>query len=111
MNKNMLTRLVGSHIRLRPILRRFDDIRELEPEDDRWLVNHADSSGLVITDLRTGHFLNVRPDHIHEFRSDDSPYFPEIPTGFLMLRSQAWLQGRNAGLEPLDWSYQHRGWA
>jgi hypothetical protein len=109
MKKDMLARLVGFHLRLRPVLRRFDMFGELEPEDDRWIVERAHQGGLDLLDVRTYHVLTIPPDHIHEFRFDSSPYFPNIPTGFLMLRSQVWLQGQRAGLEPLDWSYQGRG--
>ncbi len=110
MNKSMLPKLVGSHLRVRPILRRFDEFGELSPEDDRWHVQYADAEGIRVLNIRTHHVLTIPPDHIHEFRSDSSPYFPGIATGFLMLHSQVWLQGRNAGLEPLDWAYEPRNY-
>jgi len=109
MKKSALPKLVGFHLRMRPILRRFDQFGELEPEDDRWLVQRANpATSLEVLDIRTHHVLRIPPDHIHEFRQDPFPYFPGINTGFLMLRSQIWLQGMNAGLEPLDWSHGHR---
>ena|SRR5688572_26500663 len=109
MKKNILSQLDGFHLRVRPIARRFDVHAELPQIDDRWRAHFSNQQGLQILDLRTEHILTVPPDHIHEFREDSSPYFPGIKTGFLMLRSQIWLQGQNAGLEPLDWSYQSRG--
>ena len=98
MKKKMLERLRGQWIRLRPVARRFtDSCQRLASVDDRWLVERACESGLRLSNERTGHYLDLPPDHIHEFRTD-----PSSPrSGFLLLQSGVTLQGRFAQVEPL----------
>ena len=109
MNGEMLAGLIGRHLRLRPLLRRFDwNGHELCPKDDRWQVLDVGSDGLYIKDIRTHHFLTVPLDRIEKLDPDGSFYGPEIQTDVLTLRGQAWLRWICAGLWPLDSPHRPR---
>jgi hypothetical protein len=99
MNKSMLPKLKGQRVRIRPVARRFNEIgQELEETDDTWFVEEADQRGVSLRNDRTDHKLSLNPDNIVEYQTDP----PEAKRGFLLLKTEVFLQGRRLWVEPRD---------
>ena len=62
---------------------------------DNWSVQSISNQGLGLTNIHTGHVLNLGYDHIREWRS--SP----IGDGFLCLRSRVRVDGLRVIVEPI----------
>jgi hypothetical protein len=96
--KNMLPKLSGKHIRIRPMARGFDS-------DDLWLVKVvAGEETLELSNAPTGYSVVLGCDHVVEYRSDAHS------DGFLVLKSQIELRGGRMHVEPiLPWNQRSGG--
>lgn len=99
MNKGKLPKLKNQQLRIRPVVRRFDDLgHELAPIDNIWSVSAATEAGVTLSNESTGHYLSLNADNIHEYQSD--------PTGknqgFLILNAEVFIQGLQVRVEPRD---------
>ena len=99
MQKGKLANIKNKHIRLRPIHRRFDGFSgfELPPIDNKWFVSEAGHNGVVIKNDASDHTLSLAADQIREFQTDPSGK----SFGFLVMKGQVWVSGKEAGVEPL----------
>ncbi|MBI4678593.1 MAG: hypothetical protein HY748_13530 [Elusimicrobia bacterium] len=93
MNKQMLPRLKGKELRLRP---KPISISGGNPAtkmgcDDKWLLADIIDKKLRLQNMRTNHVLEIGLDHVHKFFTPD----------FLLLFSQVFLQGMRVFYEPL----------
>lgn len=94
MNIRQLRKQIGTNLRLRPIPRRIaQDGTQIPTSDDLWqLETLLDSPPRVrLVNLPTGHFIELQPDNIREYRSPD----------FLLLRCQLTIEGPTVHLEPI----------
>jgi len=73
----------------------FSDIRRSRKFDEAWLITDFAENELKLSHPSTGYFFSLPTDHIREYRSN-----PSGP-GFLILKSQVIIDGRNISLEPL----------
>jgi len=86
-------------IKPRPVARRFDEHgRELERCDDIWIIQGISPDSVILRNTRTDHVLPLGSDHIREYLSDKSGQ----SDGFLRLKSEIIIQGREISVEPLD---------
>lgn len=94
MNIRQLKKQVGTNLRLRPMpIRVGHDGTQLPESDDPWhLEAIVDTPPRVrLVNLPTGHFVELQPDNIREYRSPD----------FLLLKCQLTIEGRSVRLEPI----------
>jgi hypothetical protein len=94
MNIHQLRKQVGTNLRLRPIPNRVaQNGTQMPVSDDLWqleaLLERPPRIRLV--NLPTGHFIELQPDNIREYRSPD----------FLLLRCQLTIEGPTVHLEPI----------
>lgn len=107
MNKGMLPKCQYHIVRLRPIARRFQGDRELEPYDDDWMIEKVDQArGVVeIRNLRCDSCPTLGFDHIHSYISDPMRDVGGQKHGFLKLLVQVILTDTGPRIEPLPhWS-------
>ena len=90
MNVDMLRRSKGSLVRLRPIARRHDAVKELPPIDDDWRIVEVDRArGLEIENVRTMHFVRLGIDAVVRYDTDPGrDRVGEAKHGILELRWQ-----------------------
>jgi len=84
---------LGTLIKLRPLPIRFDALgRKLKEIDDDWKVGPIieNPKRINLSNIRTGHFIELQPDNIREYRSPN----------FLLLRCKVIIQGVNIRIEP-----------
>jgi hypothetical protein len=99
MNWKQLSKMQHKRIKPRPMARRFQqDGKELERLDDIWLIQGISRDSLTLRNTRTEHLVPIGSDHIREFLTDKSGQ----SDGFLRLKSEIIIQGREVSLEPLD---------
>jgi len=94
MNIRQLKKDVGTNLRLRPMpIRMAQDGTQMPFSDDPWkleaLLDNPPRARLV--NLSTGHFIELQPDNIREYRSPD----------FLLLRCKLTIEGPKVYLEPI----------
>src|SRR5712671_1253871 len=100
MNRRMLRELSGKRVHLSPPALLYDERGVRQPtNDDEWLVERASSDSVRISNLATGHAIDLGRDHIRSFCSNPSDG-PGGAVGFLMLRCQVVLQGREVRVSP-----------
>jgi hypothetical protein len=93
-NIRQLKKQVGMNLRLRPMPIRVDrDGSHMPQADDPWQLEALlDTPPRVrLVNLPTGHFIELQPDNIREYRSPD----------FLLLRCQLTIEGSRVHLEPI----------
>ena len=101
MNLEQLKKNVGWRVQLVPIASRLDENgRELLPMDDDWVINEVSTTGLRVSNIRTGQVANLGKDHVHHFTSNPDRSQTEIPHGFLTLNVQVFLQGNKLWVRP-----------
>ena len=98
MNKSALKKCSWSHVRLRPIAKRFYGANgpQLPPVDDDWLI-HEVGDVVRISNTATGHGTVLGLDQIHHY-STDPPRGERI--GFLTLNVQVHIGGNALWTEP-----------
>jgi hypothetical protein len=101
MNKDQLKKVVGSQVRLRPVAKRFSGDQELDALDDDWGVDGVTDIAVQLSNCSTGHVAVLGPDHIHSYLSDPARDIGGMRRGFLQLRVQVLLRGRELAIEPL----------
>ncbi len=99
MNKDKLRKNEWTHVRLRPIARRFyggPGGSELEAIDDDWTLKQVVDDGVQIENNRTNHGTTLGFDHIHHYATD-----PERGKGHgvLVLTSQINIGGNRLWVE------------
>lgn len=97
MNRQRLSTMHYVQVRVRPIARRVLDGVELEPEDDRWMIENPTHSRekFLLRNTRTSHTLELGLDHVREYITDPRS------GGFLHLKSQIVLRRDGVFVEPL----------
>lgn len=97
MNRRMLPKLAGQHVKLRPhpLIDTRRGWENLVYEDWFVKVRGTDRSGLELSQFP--YSIELSADHIREYLTD--PVRPQ--SGFLLLKSQLFLKGTNAWFEPL----------
>jgi hypothetical protein len=95
----MLSKLKGQHVRLRPMYLNLDTKSgaELPSTDWSWFVHEAGRQGVYIRNSVSANCLRLGADQIREFLTDPSKH----SYGFLILKGQAWVCGRYAGVDPI----------
>jgi hypothetical protein len=94
MNRKKLRGLHGMTVRLRPLPRRFDErLGWLTAIDDRWRIEAPRSPSHLIRAINqaTGHFVDLSPDNVFEFREPD----------MIVLKTQLTLTDRQVLSEPV----------
>jgi hypothetical protein len=92
MNKAHFRDSLGKLFRLRPLPYRITVWGELLPPADwQWQCTDIRKDFLHLSNISTGHFVDLGFDHIREYLSPD----------ILILKSQMTLQGQSLYLEPL----------
>ena len=99
MNKSMMKKNVGAHVRLVPPACRLDhDGFELAPiDDDWWLIQDVTDDGVTISD-NLGYRKTLAYDHLYKFTSDEPRNGAR--RGFLTLLVQLFVQGVNIRVQP-----------
>lgn len=101
MNLVQLKKNVNERVQLRPIARRFDKHeRELQQEDDDWIIQEVSDEGIRISNIRTGHTTVLGRDHIHHYTSNPDRSQTGVKHGFLTLNVQILLKGATLKIEP-----------
>jgi len=94
MNLSQLNKQVGTNLRLRPLpIRIGTDGVSLPQIDDQWHLERIldKPSRIRLINIATGHFIELQPDNVREYRSPD----------FLILRCQLTIKGPNIKIEPI----------
>lgn len=92
MNRKRLSENVGRLLKLRPMVRRYDDDRNRLPDlDDEWQVNRVDADSVALFNPRTRHSFDLGFDNIKNFQSPN----------YLILRCQISLVKEGVHIEPL----------
>ncbi len=99
MNKSRLKKNAWTHVRLRPVARRFwgADGPQLPPVDDDWLIQGVEDAGVRISNNHTGHGTVLAWDQIHHYATD--PDRGER-SGYLVLNTQVSIGGNRLWCEP-----------
>src|SRR5437763_13327880 len=100
MNKDQIKKSLGHRVRIRPIAERSDGTKALPLMDDDWIISRVDDH-VELSNIRTGHFAILGFDHIHSYFSDPGRNHAGIKYGFLQLRVQLLLRGKQLEIEPL----------
>ena len=99
MNKSRMKKNAWSHVRLRPIAKRFygADGPPLPPVDDDWLITSIDEAGVRISNNHTSHGTLLAWDQVHHYATD-----PDRGgrNGFLILNTQVNIGGNSLWCEP-----------
>ena len=98
MNKTALKKILHTHVRIRPIAKRYRGGSELERLDDDWLIEGVGVIGVRIQNTRTKHWTMLGYDHIHHFTS--GPARSAKGYGFLTLNVQVHIRGKDLWIEP-----------
>lgn len=92
---------VGCRVRLRPGVIRSDHFGRILPStDDVWTIDGIADSGIRISNQRTGHSTILGKDHVYNFTTDPDRSKAGLPHGFLVLRIQITLSGRDLTITP-----------
>src|SRR5687768_876704 len=94
MNLEQMRKNVGRQLRIRPIAQRLENNGSLLPAiDDKWTLDTILSapSRLRLSNTRTGHFVELEPDNVREYRSPD----------FIILRCQVSISAYGVRIEPI----------
>jgi hypothetical protein len=97
MNKGQLKKMLGYHVQLRPISKRYDGTQELSQLDDDWTVRRVDEV-IELSNNRVPYSVSLGLDHIHSYTSNPGR---GVGHGFLQLRVQLCLRGNDIDVEPL----------
>lgn len=99
MNKSALKKNSWTHVRIRPIAKRFfgESGPQLPPVDDDWLFQEVADDGVRISNTATWHWTILGYDHIHHFMSDAAR---GAGYGFLILNVQIHVRGNRLWIEP-----------
>lgn len=101
MNWEQIKNNVGFCVQLVPIACRLDENGcELPPMDDDWIIDAISTSGVRISNIRTGHTTILGKDHVHHFTSNPDRSQGGIRHGFLTLNVQVFLQGNKLWVRP-----------
>jgi hypothetical protein len=95
MNARQLSKNVGNLFRLRPLPFRKDPTGKTLPQtDDQWRLDRVDfdPARIRLTNIRTGHQLELEADNIMERRSPD----------FLLLRCEVTITPDGLNIEPIN---------
>ena len=99
MNKSQMKKNAWSHVRLRPVAKRFNgaDGPQLPPVDDDWMITSVGDNGVSISNNHTGHGTMLGWDQIHHWSTD-----PDRGgrNGFLTLNTQINIGGNRLWCEP-----------
>jgi hypothetical protein len=99
MNKEKISQMQWTRVKLRPMARRIDDAgQDLERIDDAWMLQTATRDRINLHNPRTDHLFELGTDHIREFMTD----FTGRTGGFLLLKSQVFLSRRGVFVDPLQ---------
>ena len=98
MKKTEVQKLLGMHVKIRPMAKSYEEGGELERLDDDWLIEGVGDDGVRIQNTRTKHRTMLRRDHIYGFtsRPDRSPK----EYGFLTLHVQVHIDAKSLWIEP-----------
>jgi hypothetical protein len=98
MNKSRMKKNAWSHVRLRPIAKRFYGAvgPQLPPVDDDWLIQGVEDAGVRISNNHTGHGTLFAWDQIHHYADPDRGG----RNGFLILNTQVNIGGNSLWCEP-----------
>jgi hypothetical protein len=91
MKADQLKKDVGKLFRIRPLPLHGHFTGQLDPRDDKWSLDGVARQQIKITNLSTGHSIELGLDNVREFRSPD----------FLILHCQLTLKGNAVNIEPL----------
>jgi hypothetical protein len=99
MNKDALKKNAWTHVRIRPMAKRFwgPDGPQLPPVDDHWLLQEVGEKTVRISNSATGHGAVLGLDQIHHYSSD--PPSGER-CGILTLNVQLHIGGDRLWTEP-----------
>lgn len=99
MNKDALRKNSWTHVRIRPIAKRFwgADGPQLPPVDDHWLLYEVGDKNVFISNSATGHCTVLGLDQIHHYSSDPAT---GSRCGFLTLNVQIHIGGDRLWIEP-----------
>lgn len=98
MNKEKLSQMQGTRVKLRPMARRIDDDgQDLERIDDAWTLQTATRERINLSNPRTAHMFELGTDHVREYMTD----ITGRTDGFLILKSQISLSRLHVSVEPL----------
>ena len=101
MNLELLRKNLGWHVTLDPVAVRLDERdNELQDIDFDWAISELMPRGIRISNISTGHFAELRTDHIHHFTSNSARRGPAIGYGFLTLNVQLFLRGIEVLMRP-----------
>ena len=99
MNKSRMKRNAWSHVRLRPVAKRFLGAggAQLPPVDDDWMISGVEDEGVRISNNHTGHGTLLAWDQIHHYATDPDK---GGRNGFLILNTQINIGGDSLWSEP-----------
>jgi hypothetical protein len=99
MNKSRMKTNAWSHVRIRPVAKRFygADGPPLPPVDDDWLIQGVEDAGVRISNNHTGHGTLLAWDQIHHYATDLDRGDRH---GFLILNTQVNIGGNSLWCEP-----------
>jgi hypothetical protein len=99
MNKAKMKKNEWSHVRLRPVARRFwgADGPQLPPVDDDWMITGVNDDGVRISNNHTGHGTLLAWDQIHHWSTDPDK---GGRNGILTLNTQVNIGGTHLWCEP-----------
>lgn len=109
MNKDQIKKSLGHHVRIRPLVKRFEGPKELLSEDDDWIISRVDTDHVELSNIRTGHIAILGMDHVFSYVSEPGRNHGGIKHGFLQLRVQVSIVGGLVQIEPLppgEWGKQ-----
>src|SRR5215469_7823235 len=108
MNKEQIKKSLGHRVRIRPIAKQFDGTKALPLMDDDWIIRRVDDD-VELSNMRTGHAAILGFDHIFSYMSEPGRDSGGIKYGFLQLRIQLSLAGKDVKIEPLADRLRSRG--
>ena len=99
MNKNALKKNEWTHVRIRPVAKRFfgESGPQIPPVDDTWTLQTVQDDGVRLMNNATHHGAHLGFDQIHHYATD-----PERGAGhgFLILNTQLHFGGNALWTEP-----------
>lgn len=96
MNKAQIVKCLNMRVRLRPV-----PLAAGMPHDDEWLVQQITDSTIQLSNPGPGYIVHLGLDHIREFISDPGRSVGTVPRGFLKLKVQLTMSGRDVIVEPV----------
>lgn len=99
MNKSRMKKNAWSHVRLRPVAKRFYGAggSQLPPVDDDWLIQGVEDAGVRLSNHHTGHGTLLASDQIHHYATGSDR---GDRNGFLILNTQVYIGGNSLWCEP-----------